>query len=446
MVLVVRPNKGVATVLQECECQFRALTSHFVSTYPQFTASSRWLIAHSGGLDSQLLLHFACQFLPRKQIVVVHVNHQLQTDSEVWADFSQQQAANYGVAFKRFDVALKNSSEVAARDARYQTFESIIQTGDCLLFGHHADDQAETLLFRWLRGSGIKGLKGMPLRRRLGAGVLLRPLLYCSKQQLQQVVAELDLPYVDDPSNTQLDYDRNFLRHKVLPELKNRWPNLLPRWQKNADLAASSDRLLTLYLEQDLQTCLGEQGQLKIACWQELDRLKQPEILRHWLYQRQQLLLNSSQLAQIEKDVVLAQVGANPVYELTGCSLRRFQNALYLVPSLKDFCESLSISQVGAYNLGDGELELVGPEALTVGLHLKRRKGGETCRPKGRNCSIAVKKLLQEAVIPPWLRDRWPLIYQGETLVAVPGVCVCEGWDKESSGFSLLWRPLSLSD
>jgi len=443
---VVKPNKGDTTALQECECQFQALTSSFLSTYPQTALPSRWLIAHSGGLDSQLLLHLACTFLPLEQIVVLHVNHQLQTESEAWADFSQQQAANYGVAFERFDVALKNSSEVAARDARYQAFESFIQAGDCLLFGHHADDQAETLLFRWLRGSGIKGLQGMPLRRPLGSGVLLRPLLYCSKQQLQQAVIQLDLPYVDDPSNAQLDYDRNFLRHKILPELKSRWPNLLQRWQKNADLAASSDRLLALYLEQDLQNCLGEQGQLKIARWQQLDELKRPEVLRHWLYQHQQLLLNANQLAQIEKDVILAQVDANPVYELTGCSLRRFQNALYLVPALNDYRESISIDRLGSYDLGDGELELVGPNAPAARLHLKRRKGGETCRPKGRNRSIAVKKLLQEAAISPWLRGRWPLIYQGETIVAVPGVCVCDGWDKESAGFSLLWRPLSLSD
>lgn len=443
---MVKPNTGKLTVLQECERQFQALTSRFISSLNSSSSISRWVIAHSGGLDSQLLLYLACKVLPRSQIVVLHINHNLQVEADSWSEFSQRQAELCGVVHHSVSVTPNNASEVAARDARYAVFNDFVCEDDCVLFGHHADDQAETLLFRWLRGSGLKGLKGMPEQRELGQGYLLRPLLYCSRKQLEQAVAEIDLEFIQDPSNDSIDYDRNFLRHKILPELKLRWPQLLSRWQKNADLMAKSESLLNHYLDQDLSQCLTSKRQLNLDAWGLLVELKRPELIRRWIYGEIGILLNERQLEQIQQDVVQAQSGANPVYSIQEHLLRRFRNHLYLVSPSSELLDNVEIFETGCWMLGDGELTIELAKPLRKPLTLRRRKGGERCVPHGQAHSKSVKKLLQEADLPPWVKADWPLIFQGETVVAVPGICVCEGWDKESSGFSLLWRPFSLSD
>lgn len=443
---MVKPNSGNLTALQECERQFKALTSRFISSLDSSSLISRWVIAHSGGLDSQLLLHLACQVLPRNQIVVLHINHNLQVESDGWSKFSKKQAEVNGVAHHLVSVTPNNSSEVAARDARYAAFNDFVVEGDCVLVGHHADDQAETLLFRWLRGAGLTGLKGMPRQRELGQGYLLRPLLYCSRKQLEQAATEIDLEFIQDPSNDSIDYDRNFLRHKVLPGLKLRWPQLLSRWQKNADLVAKSESLLNHYLDRDLSQCLTTNRQLNLDVWGLLIEIKRPELIRRWVYNEIGFLLNEWQLEKIQQDVIQAQSDANPIYSIQEHSLRRFRNHLYIVSPSSELLDNVEISEAGRWTLGDGELIIELTKPLQKSLKLQRRKGGERCIPHGQQHSKSVKKLLQEADLPPWVKADWPLIFQGETLVAVPGICVCDGWDKESSGFSLLWRPLSLSD
>jgi len=443
---VVKPNTGNFTALQECERQFQALTSRFISSLDSSSLISRWVIAHSGGLDSQLLLHLACQVLPRSQIVVLHINHNLQVEADSWSSFSKKQAELNGVLHHSVSVTPESSSEVAARDARYAAFNDFVAEGDCVLFGHHADDQAETLLFRWLRGSGLTGLKGMPEQRELGQGYLLRPLLYCSRKQLERAVAEIDLEYIQDPSNDSTDYDRNFLRHKVIPELKQRWPQLLSRWQKNVDLVAKSEALLNYYLDQDLSQCLTTKKQLNLDVWHRYAEVKRLELIRRWVHNEIGNLLNEQQLEQIQQDVVLAQADANPIYSIQEHSLRRYRNQLHIVPHCSELLDNIEISKSGSWALGDGELIIELAKQLQEPLTLKRRKGGERCIPKGQKHSKSVKKLLQEADLPPWAKADWPLIFQGETVVAVPGICVCDGWDKESSGFSLLWCPFSLSD
>lgn len=443
---MVKPNTGNLTALQECERQFQALTSRFISSLDSSSLISRWVIAHSGGLDSQLLLYLACKVLPRSQIVVLHINHNLQVDADSWSTFSERQAELNGVVHYSVSVTPDNSSEVAARDARYAAFNNFVIEGDCVLFGHHADDQAETLLFRWLRGAGLTGLKGMPEQREMGRGYLLRPLLYCSRKQLEQAVTEIGLEFIQDPSNDSIDYDRNFLRHKVLPELKLRWPQLLSRWQKNADLVAKSESLLNHYLDQDLRQCLTANRQLNLDVWGLLIEMKRSELIRRWVYNEIGFLLNEQQLEQIQQDVIQAQSDANPIYSIQEYSLRRFRNHLYIVSPSSELLDNVEISEAGCWELGDGELTIEFAKPLQKSLTLQRRKGGERCVPHGHAHSKSVKKLLQEADLPPWEKACWPLIFQGETVVAVPGICVCDGWDKESSGFSLLWRPLSLSD
>ena len=448
MVLAVKSNPEAVAVLKKCERQFKnALT--VVSS----SDIERFLIAHSGGLDSQVLLVLASRLLPSSKIHVVHINHHLQNEADSWAAFSCAQATMLSLAHEVVDVFPENSSENAARDARYTAFEQVIRARDLLLMGHHADDQAETLLFRMLRGAGLLGLSGMAAMRSLGEGALFRPLLKLSRAELEQVADLLELEYIDDPSNQDESYDRNYLRHRVMPLLKQRWPHVLTQWQKSAELMAESHSLLESYLESDLLGCTDQRGCLDLQKLEGFEPQKRRALLRHWIYVKTGIRINQDQLQVIFTDVVLAKVDANPVYILGGYKLRRFLGALYLDRddlSLPNFlCDGLPVVREGEYDLGEGTLYI---SAATMGLKslsdvvVKRRKGGERCRPQGKKHSVSVKKLLQEAAIPPWYREHWPLLYVGDQLVAVPSICICEGWYSEKSGFSVLWCSFSLSE
>ncbi len=432
------------SALQLCERSFLAALSCF-SLPEKLPTDRRWLIAHSGGIDSQLLLYLAARILPKSSLLVVYVNHHLQEGADQWAEFSSQQAKKYGLKHLVLDVYPKSRSENAARDERYQAFENLIEQGDVMLFGHHADDQAETLLYRMLRGTGLSGLAGMPVSRALGKGSLLRPLLKCTREQIESAAESLTLKCVNDPSNESDVYDRNYLRNKVFPLLKARWPMLVERWQDNAELLQDTDKLLEIYLDADLELCSSAPELFELGPWSEMPELKQTAVLRHWIYRALGLRLNTKTLEKIISDVIQSQLDAEPEFILGDVCLRRFQNRLFLVREFKEPVINIMVTANGEYNLGDGVLQIQGlPGSRT--LKILRRQGGETCCPVGRKTK-SVKKILQESSIPPWHRKQWPLVYCDDKLIAVPGVCLCQGSGiEEKPDFSVLWRPFSLSD
>ncbi len=443
MVLVVKNNHSA---LNECERKFsKALAFHSSS----LKNVKRWVIAHSGGLDSQVLLYLASRMLPLPRVLVVHVHHHLQAEADEWAEFSKSQAELNSLPFARLDVFPENSSENAARTARYDAFAHLLEEGDCLLMGHHADDQAETILFRMLRGAGLVGLSGIVPYRVFESGHLLRPLLGCTRELLEKLALDVGLDHINDPSNTDLRYDRNYLRHSVIPLLKQRWPSLVERWQQNAVYIAESNRLLEEYMEGDLEVCLESNGSLNIAQLVRFSERRREALLRYWLFKASGLRINSQQLEVITKSVISAKHDADPCYDLGDQQLRRFQQCLYIVPKFKGG-EVVSFPvKPGDLDLGDGVLSVEHAESglsSFQGVEVRRRQGGERCRPHGKKHSVAVKKLLQEAAIPSWQKVDWPLLFHGDELVAVPGICFCEGWYSEKSGFSVLWCPFSLSD
>ena len=448
---MVSSSTDCTTSLTECESSFRAALN--AKNFPLFENIQRWIIAHSGGADSQVLLALAARFFPSDKLLVLHVNHHLQSDADNWAEFSMEQARKLGVRGIVVDAFPENSSELAARDARYSAFESIVGAEDCLLLGHHADDQVETLLFRWLRGTGLQGASGMPQQRPMGKGVLFRPLLDFSRKQIESIAQQLQLAYVNDASNQNCHYDRNYLRHKIVPVLAKRWPNFQLRWQKNAEQLSAASELLNEYLDSDLKCCEVNERVLDLSSLQSFAEKKQFALLRRWVLVRTGTSLNQEQLCGLVKDVVLAQEDAQPEYLLKGSVIRRYQHKLYLCADeqVLGARNAYTITGLGEFELGDGVLKISSMASgyslkQLDGLEIRRRQGGEKLRPAGRNVTKTVKQLLQDAGVPPWLRQHWPLVFYGEKLVAVPGICVSEGWQVENSGFSILWCSNSLSD
>lgn len=413
----------------------------------------RWVVGLSGGLDSMVMMALAAKTLPTEKIVVLHIDHQLQTHSSQWRDFCQRQAQKLNLSYHSFSVTVDSAAslERAARDARYRAFAEFMKPGDCLLLAHHSDDQAETMLYRLLRGAGLRGLSGIPRTRRVGVGRLLRPLLEHSRKDLLEWAEKSQLDWIDDPSNLDPAFDRNFLRHQVMPLLESRWPGFAKRWGRTAQNMAEADQLLDELANIDLQQVGTAFGALDLDLLSNLSLSRQNNLLRFWIAREGGGRISRQQLSTIFSDVIEAQSDSSPELLLGGRLLRRYRNSLYL--SVADESEiqwpELTLTEAGL-TLPQGvlQVEVAGGGLKTLDrVALRNRREGDRCRPVGRGGSCPLKKLFQEKNIPPWLRAQWPVCVVGDEIVAVPGICICEGWQsgKNVTGFVLKWHSAALS-
>ena len=417
----------------------------------------RWWIAYSGGVDSHVLLHMLAQLRDTEPnippLIAIHINHQLNPHADAWTEHSRSVCARLGVELivERVNVARDGGVgiEAAARIARYAAFERHVQQNELLLQAHHGDDQIETLLLRLLRGSGIGGLTAIPSSRSLGKGQLLRPLLGSSRAEILDYAHRQHLRWIEDDSNDSEHFDRNFLRLRVLPPMGERWPAYRSTLARVIEQAREAEHLLDALAAQDFAAARADNSTLAIARCLALEPARRRNLLRHWLQQLQLPLPSRGQLLQIEK-ILGARTDAEPCVRWPGVEVHRFGNRLYAMPELPP----LPMSVDAAWRPAD-EWALPGMGILCAqrlsgqGLRadcdfrIRRRRGGERCRPLGRAHSQTLKKLLQEYAIPPWLRDRLPLIYCGDELAAVANLWICEGFAAPAghAGWVLDWRP-----
>ncbi len=419
--------------------------------------SSLWL-AYSGGLDSSVLLSLLAQLAPSLAIPVtaLHVDHGLSANAGDWRAHCESVCHQLKVGFESHSVTVNSRGqglENAARQARYRVFEQSLPKGGLLLTAHHLNDQAETLLLRLMRGAGPKGLAAMPASRPLGRGHLLRPLLDISQQQLRDYAEACQLRWVDDDSNVDLNFSRNYLRHKVMPLLEQRWPDFSGRWQQAAQLCRQTDQLADQWAEQDLALA-DEQPErlgfsLSLPLLESLSEARRSQLWRYWLCLRGADSPSQSQLQQLEQQLLVGRRDAEPQVSWGKTLLRRYRQRLYLLPAQLLSCrdlevadeaspehlcpvpeQSLNLPRGGCFRLSaagdDGGLALRLP--VSSPWQLRYRRGGERCRPSDRQHSQSLKKLLQEYGVEPWLRDRLPLLYVDGELAAVGDYWVCQGF------------------
>lgn len=401
----------------------------------------RWVVAFSGGLDSTVLLHALNALPERPSLHALHIHHGLQAEADDWQRHCEGFAKSQGITFHALAVSVDDraSVEEAARRARYEAFDSFLEAGDLLLQAHHLDDQAETLLLRLFRGTGLEGLKGMPRERELGGALLVRPLLGLSRSELEDYARQHQLDWIEDPSNRDTSFDRNYLRHKILPQVEARWPayrNTLARLAGLAATALPEDSIsnLTFHTRKSAWTALD------LEALRSLDEGDRNAALRQWLSQAG-LTPSLAQLQALQKSMLWSSPDAEPVFELGEFQVRRFKEALYIT-QLKPFDEKVELPWAGGSVLelpGSGKLSAVGgeqPERFTV----RFRRGGERCQPVGRAHSQRLKKLLQEASVPPWRRDRLPLIYLDGELAAVADLWICADFAERLGGWHFVWE------
>jgi tRNA(Ile)-lysidine synthase len=334
--------------------------------------------------------------------------------------------------------------EAQARKVRYTAFAGVLLPGEALVTAQHLDDQCETFLLALKRGSGPAGLSAMPARSEFAGTTLLRPLLGETRASLEAWAREHQLSWIEDESNQDDGYDRNFLRLRVLPLLSERWPHFADATARSAMLCAEQESLLDELLSEELSDLISEDGALAIAPLEAISPARRAALLRRWLATHHAAMPSRAMLSRIWDEVAQAREDASPCVHLSGYEVRRYKGKLWWVkysPSLTDVVLHWTSPEAplilprdaGSVSLmPTGHVRLPKPgEPVSV-----RFKAGGLLHIVGRNGGRKLKKIWQEYNVPPWLRDTTPLLFYGETLIAAAGVFITEaGWAEDGVRF-----------
>jgi tRNA(Ile)-lysidine synthase len=429
------------------------LPSRLLLNLKSWRNATTWHIAFSGGLDSTVLLHLLAHLAKTQSLPTlnaIHVHHGLQAAADAWPEHCRSVCAALGVPLQvvRVQVQPGASLERAARDARYHAFTETVQANEVLMTAQHRDDQAETLLFRLLRGAGVRGLSGMPRQRPLGKGHLLRPLLDVTRAELEAYASEQGLSWVEDPSNEDRQYSRNYLRHQVFPALASRWPQAVATMARSAAHLSEAQALLDDLADIDLSLAstvsdfdwLGLPS-LELAALEKLSVARQRNALSRWLEPRTRLP-DSDHWSGWE-DLRDATGDARPIWRLAQGELHRAGGRVWWLSGA--WLNPLPVA--GTWLDPALPLVLPGNGVLTLSgkipdgpVQIRYREGGEVMGLPNRG-HRDLKRLLNENAIPSFVRGRLPLLYKDGQLLAVANL---KGLDGGAIGdWHLHWQPLN---
>jgi len=419
------------------------------------SAPGRYVVALSGGLDSTVLLHALASLRDADslsaELAAVHINHQLSDMGMEWQAFCAEICQQWQVPLTTREVSVRadGSLEAAARAARYGAFRELVQSGDSLLLAHHLDDQIETSLYRLLRGAGPQGLSGIPRVRSLGKATLWRPLLDFTRAELHTYAIVKRLQWREDESNQDDRHDRNFLRHHIFPVLEDRWPDYRASWHKSLSLIVESNALQRDLADQDLLSGLSPRGGLFMVHLEQLDPARQRNVIRRWAKKLGLQALGWRITHQLVDEFLPASESGSS-YDITDCLLYRHDGELFAVRKGVADAPDPIIFDAGDRSVemrpGNGALLISSMSGNGISKRLQKftvryRTGGENLKLPGRPTK-SLKDLLHEAGVPPWQRQRVPLIYAETELVCVPGIGVAESHQAEpgDSGLHIQWQ------
>jgi tRNA(Ile)-lysidine synthase len=401
----------------------------------QLNQYDRLFVGFSGGLDSTVLLHnLAAQPTLVNKLVAIHINHGLSANALNWQTHCQQFCKELDIQLivKQVDFARLANIEEEARKARYQAFASLLAAKDCLILAHHLDDQAETLLLQLFRGAGIDGLAAMPARKEFAEATLLRPFLEFSRQNLEDYAKAHQLDWIDDESNQNLAFSRNYLRQKILPSIGARWPAVVNNLVRTTQHCQQAQSNLEALAKIDCPALNLPSTTLDFASLSSLDRARIANVLRFWFKSNKVKVPGTLSFNRLITEVIEAKKDARPQVAWKGNCVRRYQQKLYLMQAEEEtnlttlawpfFPKPLVIKGLGQLIVREAVQGLLLPEQSQV--EIRFRQGGELFNWHGQIKQL--KKLLQEWQVPPWLRDRIPLLYINGQLAVVVDYAVSD--------------------
>ncbi|MEO8366805.1 MAG: tRNA lysidine(34) synthetase TilS [Pseudoxanthomonas sp.] len=416
-------------------------------------AGGPMLVAFSGGLDSSVLLHALAHHAQARTagIRAIHVHHGLQPQADGWARHCQDFCDALGLVLTVVKVKVHRDNgeglEASARKVRYAAFENAMKADEVLVTAHHLDDQAETFLLRALRGSGPDGLAAMRPWRRFAVGGHWRPLLHTARGVLEAYAQAHGLSWQEDPSNEDTHHDRNFLRQRILPLLRERWPQADAAFARSAVLNADAVELLDR--EDALALAMTrsiDPRALSASALLELAAPRRARVLRRWIETLGFAPLPGEGVAQIESDLLPARADARARFEWRDLVIERWRDLLHVQRRREPFPDGWSTDWNGSAPValpGGDRLELEGAQVLPFPCRVSARRGGERILLPGRAHSHALKNLLQELGVPPWEREALPLVHhQDGQLVAVGDFAYSADFDAwlREQGARLRWQ------
>lgn len=411
------------------------------------TPDARLLLGLSGGLDSVVLLDILVQLAPglRFTLSALHINHGISKNAGQWAVFCEALCRERGVAFAVEVVDLSPyrtlGVEGAARQARYEALTRHAASADRVVIAQHQDDQIETLLLQLMRGAGARGLAGMPVQRSMvGTNAqLIRPLLDVARTDIEGYARLHGLKWIEDESNSDIRYKRNFLRHQIIPEFSAGFPGYRVAVARSIANLAEASALLDIMADEDLAHVVVGQG-VNVLEITKLGEARARNALRRWCERCGLPWPGLARLKELWRQILQPGKDAQIAIPIAGWSFRLYRGILYLQP-----CTSVPDGFVCRFWGGEAEVEFSelggtlrfqggtgnGVSAARIkadGLTLRSRRGGEKLQPDCKRPRRTLKNLFQENGVPPWLRERLPLIYCGKDLISVPGVGVDCKW------------------
>ncbi|MDO6426746.1 tRNA lysidine(34) synthetase TilS [Thalassotalea sp. 1_MG-2023] len=418
-------------------------------------------IAYSGGIDSQVLLHLFARLkktTPLLSITACHVNHGLSKDAGKWQNFAAKQCALHGISLNTETVHLvkesRQSLEAIAREARYKVFDQVTPSNALIVTGHHLNDQMESFILALKRGSGVQGLAAIkPVSQfRSTSKTLLRPLLSISRQEIEAYANENKLLWVEDESNNDPIFDRNFIRHQITPILESRWPSIAYSIARTVSHCQETQTLIDEIAAQDLAKCCPEQAKgLCIDALLDLSTIRRKHVIRFFLASHNITMPSEQQLQQLFAGLSVGSESKRQVKVGDGW-LRQYQGKLYLTQSYTDVQKWQQVIDV--QELVDSPIHITLPDNMgtltlshctkectqaqvfsvdntTKELTVSFTQPQDKVLPDYRQHRREMKKVWQELNVAPWLRKRTPMIYLDKQLVAVATYFVCQPYVKD---------------
>ena len=435
-----------------------SLLSHTLAILENSHDAENLYVGYSGGMDSHVLLHLLVQNQAniKSKIIAVHVNHGLSKESIEWARHCHDQCEKLRIKFILIDIDATapkgESQEEWSRRLRYDALKKLLEVGDVLITAHHKDDLAETLLLQLFRGAGPAGLSAIPEKIQFGKGSHIRPFLNATRKELTEIANTMDHNWIMDNSNNDERFDRNYLRHKIMPGIKERWPGILKTLSRSARIQSDANELIEDLAEIDLSSCINlTNNTLKQSSIKNLSYPRSINLIRYWLKSQGKRSPSSAILEQILSDVVNSGTDASPCIRWDEIEIRRYREMIFLtreLPSMDEVNNDLRWEPgsecilkygeiISKLNIGKGiSFQKIDGKEISI----RYRDSYEEIKLGGHHHSL--KNIFQENGIPPCFRDLIPLIYMGNTLVEIAGLCINEDYQAKSGeqALQVVWN------
>ena len=420
----------------------------FVSLLESHKKIKSMTVALSGGLDSVVLLHLLHQLQKTHHYTLKasHVHHGLSKNADKWVKFCEKLCIKLSVPLDVHYIKLPQKKSLGIEgEARQLRYEKLLQSKtDLVVLAHHEDDQAETFLLQLIRGAGVKGLSSMAHFD--DSRHLWRPLLNTSRTDIESYAKKHQLKWIEDESNQNIDFDRNFIRSKVLPILKNRFSHIIKVISRSTSHLAEAQYLLDDLAKIDLKSYLKSnnyKNKLQVKTLDQLSNSRAKNVLRYWLEINDQLMPSKDLLDELLRQVLTAKKDAELKIQLSkDFEIRRYKDEIYIAEKNQKGQKNYEI-------IWKGESEILLPNGAQLNfkkvkgrginfkfldnqkLKIRNRQGGESFKPDSKRPTKKIKQLLQESDLPPWEREFFPIIFVGDELACVPNFGIDQKYQAE---------------